>query len=123
MCSTARSWGAAQGIRLPWLWPKRRLIGVFLKQQLSSYSRVHPGAIRNDGRFYAKAAVEVVKFQADATGFDDSESRGFIGFLSNPPIPTATPENYFGEGLTNPIFLVYSQMARGLLSQQGITVG
>jgi hypothetical protein len=39
---------------------------------------------------------------------------------------TATPQpvkNLLLEGLTNPIFLVYSQMARGLLSQQGITVG
>jgi hypothetical protein len=64
-------------------------------------------------------AIRVAKSRSFNTLDQVTKSRVFIGCLRYPPIFTEGPENIFSEGLTYRINLVYSQMARGLLSQAG----
>jgi len=65
----------------------------------------------------------MAEIHADITRLSCTKGRDFIGVFSNPPIFTVAYKKKFGEHLTKSAILVYSQMARGLLSQQGITVG
>ena len=71
------------------------------------------GVFMTTGDSMPERTIRVAKIQAIRNPDHPAETRDFIGVLRNPPKFTERPKNNFSERLTNPIFLVYSQMARG----------